>query len=52
MTDQNTYRLIQIADLFNDHEIDLSSIEEAVRQTLNAMGKIRSEKGLAALRNE
>jgi GTP cyclohydrolase IA len=46
MTDQNTYRLFQIAELFNDHEIDLSSIEDAVRQTLNAIGEDPEREGL------
>jgi GTP cyclohydrolase I len=46
MTDQNNNRLSQIADLFNDHEIDLTSIEDAVRQTLNAIGEDPEREGL------
>ena len=47
MPDQNNSRLSQIADLFNDHEIDLSSIEDAVRQTLNAIGEDPEREGLS-----
>lgn len=46
MTDQNESKLIQIADLFNDHEIDLYAIEDAVRQTLNAIGEDPEREGL------
>ena len=47
MPDQNNSRLFQIADLFNDHDIDLSSIEDAVRQTLNAIGEDPEREGLS-----
>lgn len=46
MTDQNESKLIQIADLFNDHEIDLDAIEDAIRQTLNAIGEDPEREGL------
>jgi GTP cyclohydrolase I len=46
MTDQNESKLFQIADLFNDHEIDLYVIEDAVRQTLNAIGEDPDREGL------
>jgi GTP cyclohydrolase I len=46
MADQGTDRLFQIADLFNDHDIDLTSIEDAVRQTLIAIGEDSEREGL------
>jgi GTP cyclohydrolase I len=46
MTDQSESKLIQIADLFSDHEIDLYAIEDAVRQTLNAIGEDPEREGL------
>lgn len=46
MTEQSYDRLSQISELFNDHEIDLTSIEDAVRQTLNAIGEDPEREGL------
>jgi GTP cyclohydrolase I len=47
MADQATDRLFQIADLFNHHDIDLTLIEDAVRQTLNAIGEDPEREGLS-----
>jgi GTP cyclohydrolase I len=46
MTDQSTDKLFQIASLFSDHDIDLPQIEDAVRQTLNAIGEDPEREGL------
>jgi len=46
MTDQSMDRLFEIASLFNDHDIDLPQIEDAVRRTLNAIGEDAEREGL------
>lgn len=46
MPDQDSQKLFQIADLLSDHDVDLPSIEEAVRQMLSAFGEDPLRQGL------